>query len=437
MQVSEENRSRVVGERLALAPGILLTTPSQQALDAGLDWAARARAPIALLVLHLSHLHAPGPRPHHRRIALNLLDGAVQAHGGRVFACANGDFVLLTLPDGAARLVATLSNLFRVESPGSDRLLALWSLPTDEEAARAHLCEPALPGPAVDDPPVPLGAVAALQAVLAATPADELVRRQTAIRLTRGGMQTLYRELSVSMAALEARTGTPVPFMADPFLFRHLAAQLDRPALDSAGTALRDAGTTLHLNLTVPGILSDGFAQLTAALPRAATLGVEVQFIEALADLTGFAAACRVLRQAGCRLVVDGVDHAMLALARPAAWDPDLVKLDWSPRLPTLPNRERRLLAQAITALGPERIVLHRAATEAALAWGRAQGISRFQGRHVDAMLAAGRLSLCRHAAGCTLRQCIDRAAATGAAGRIGCHEPARLNAPVARASVA
>ncbi len=415
--------------RVTLAGGAAVSDPLQQALHLGLDWSSRSRSPVALLMLHLSHLHAPGPRPHHRRIAANLLDAAVQAHGGQVFACANGDLLLLTEPAAGARLVSTLSHLFRAEAPGADRLLALWTLPEDEPLARAYLPAPPAHGLAAEDAPVPLGAIAAVEAVLASASVEQLIRRQTAVCVTRHGLAPLYQELSVSLAALEARMGAPVPFTADPFLFRHLAARLDRRVLDAVAAGLLASGPALHLNLTVCGLLSPGFAQLAATLPPDAGLGIEVQFLEAVADLPRFTAACRRLREAGCRLVLDGLDYAVLSLACPAALAPDLVKLDWSPRMANLPGRERRLLSQAVAALGPERVVLHRAETEAALTWGRAHGIRRFQGRHVDAMLAAARLSTCRHAAGCSLRECIDRAAATGPAGRVGCRDLALLDA--------
>jgi hypothetical protein len=81
--------------------------------------------------------------------------------------------------------------------------------------------------------------------------------------------------------------------------------------------------------------------------------------------------------------------------------------------------------------------VLHRAETEPALSWGLQRGIRCFQGRHVDAMLAAERITHCAHALACTLRQCIDRAAATGSAGRIGCKNTAMLDAAHPRAAVA
>ncbi len=61
--------------------------------------------------------------------------------------------------------------------------------------------------------------------------------------------------------------------------------------------------------------------------------------------------------------------------------------------------------------------------------WGLAHGIRRFQGRHVDAMLAVGRIEACPHAAACTLRQCMDREGAATLAGRAGCRNAALLDA--------
>jgi hypothetical protein len=63
------------------------------------------------------------------------------------------------------------------------------------------------------------------------------------------------------------------------------------------------------------------------------------------------------------------------------------------------------------------------------LSWGLAHGIRRFQGRHADAMLAAGRIGACANGGGCSLRQCSERASATGAGGRAGCSNPALLDA--------
>ena len=75
--------------------------------------------------------------------------------------------------------------------------------------------------------------------------------------------------------------------------------------------------------------------------------------------------------------------------------------------------------------------MLARADTEAALRWGMANGIRRFQGRHADAMLAAARIVDCAYASGCTLPQCIARAAAADPEGRRSCRNPGLLDAGV------
>jgi len=127
------------------------------------------------------------------------------------------------------------------------------------------------------------------------------------------------------------------------------------------------------------------------------------------------------------------VSHHALMLTMPMVLEPDLVKLDWSPRLPEAGSA----VDQAVMALGGSRVVLHRAETEEALSWGMAHGIRRFQGRHVDAMLAAGRIGACAHGGGCSLRQCIERASATGPGGRAGCNNPTLLDAAAPLAALA
>ncbi len=391
-----------------------------------------------VLVLHLSQLLAPGPRPHHRRIARAILDDTAQAHGGQVFTRGDGDLVLICEPGGMPGLVETLTRLFRVDAPGVDRLLSLWALPQDAAPVRAYTEQAALPRPIAPDPAVAPAAIATLEQALHTAPLPELVRRQTAVRLLPGGSpQPLYREATLSVAVLEAHAGAPGPAQADPFLFRHLATRMDLRMLEVLSTEIAQGGVlaggpALHVNLTLAGILSPAFLGFTTAAQRAGLpVGVEVALLEACADPLGFAAARMALRAQDCAVVLDAVSHPALLVTTVEALEPDLVKLDWTPRLASLATRERRVMAVAIERIGPERIVLHRVETEEALAWGQERGIQRFQGRQVDAMLATARRGACPRAAPCTLRQCVTRAAAIGAAGRAGCENLALLDAGV------
>ena len=403
------------------------------------------------LALRLALLRPPAPRPHHARIARALLQDVAQRHDGEVFALGNRDLVLLcrAAPEALA-LPALLTRLLRPNAPDPAALVAAWRL---EDAAGAlldysvaRLADPVAPPvpPSTTATVSPL-AIDAAAAALHGAHWPDITTRQIGVLLAGGpagsatALRPLFCELSLTDATLEARADGAGAAGADPCLFAHLAQRLDAPLLAALADAFAGGGPldaadprspTLHLNLTLPTVLSPAFAALAQRCRDAGrTLGVEVTLVETSADPAGFAAARRRAGAGGWQLVLDGVSHLALLLTRPCAARADLVKLDWSPALLHLPPEEARALAAALSAIGVSRVVLRHAADEAAIRWGCAHGIRRFQGHHVDAMLAASRLLSCPAAADCTLRQCAERGAATGAAGRRFCRRPELLDA--------
>ncbi|HTW25606.1 MAG TPA: hypothetical protein VME92_00660, partial [Acetobacteraceae bacterium] len=451
---------RVNAER---SPATLAPAPERRLAEA-VERACRAPRDRMMLVLHLSRMPPPAPRPHHRRIARALLHEAAQRHDGDVFPLRNGDLVLLCRgvagPLGAGgavgtdlpQLPATLARLFRVDAPDPSQLISVWALDQARESIVAYLdariTDAPEPVPVAPEPNLAPTALAELEAVIRSTGIADLMQRQTAVLVTAGAqgrLQPLFREVTFSLALLQARLaaaglGRGIAWRdaltADPFLFRHLAGRLDAHMLDRmrqevhAGPQPPADGPALHLNLTLPAALSAAFESFAAAC-RAADVraGVEVQLLDACADPDSYARLRQRSGAAGVTLVLDGVTHLALQLTDPSRLDADLVKLEWTPALADRPGAERAAIAAALTAIGPDRIVLQRAETERALDWGLAQGIRRFQGRHVDAILGAARIVACPHARACTLRQCVERAAAISPAGRRFCLNHALLDA--------
>lgn len=442
--------------------GLMPGSAERQLRDAA-DRALRRPQGRLALVVHLSRLRPPAPRPHHGRIARAILQDTAVLHDGQVFALRNGDLVLLCRDDAQAghdaggsrtpspqALPAILVRLLRLDVANPADLVSVWPLQGAAHTLLAYAADrlaesAALPDPAID---VAAGAphlIDAMEAVLQRSEIADITQTQTAALLgsvaTRPGMalRPLFREIGFSIPALEARIDGGGRAGADAYLFRHLAARLDRRMLDVLAGALGRGGALdaghrgappLHLNLALPTLLGAPFAVFARACRAVGhRLGVEVSLVEASADPSGFVRARHEAATLGATLVLDGVSHLALLLARPWALGPDILKLDWSPRLLDLAGQERAAMAAAVRAIGPARIVLHRAEDEAAISWGRRHGIRRFQGRHVDAMLAAGRIVACPVSAACTLRQCQERAAATGEAGRRFCGNPALLDA--------
>ncbi len=462
--------------------------PTASAEDALADAVRRAgRQPHGriALVLHLSRMAPPAPRPHHRRIARAMLRETADLHEGHVFTPRNGDLVLLcrapasgtpasgvtprpgaaATPDPAT-LPETLGRLLRVDAPDPSRIVSVWRLDQDFAALAAYVgerrAETIVAPPAEAGLATPMAAVAAMATLVSVVGVNELMRRRTAVSVhgPRHGAGTaaeqvlrpIFRELAFAIPTLESRCRAVGQARADPFLFRHLARQLDRRMLEVLGRELgtggpldlaagqdraRGAARGLvnappppHLNLTVQTILSDGFGALAASCQeRGAAIGVEVALIDACADIAGYMAAARVVRGAGMTLVLDEVSDLALILARPTTLPADLLKLAWSPRLLDLGGGDAAALRDALTAFGPHRVVLCHAATEAALRSGLAWGIRKFQGQHIETILAAGRTRICPLSADCSRRQCADRGTATGRAGRSGCGNPTLLDA--------
>ncbi|MGH7083259.1 MAG: hypothetical protein ACREFV_12400, partial [Acetobacteraceae bacterium] len=449
-----------------------------------LDAAHRAlRAPESRIavVLHLARLAPPGPGPHHRRIARALLIEAAQRHDGQLFPLANGDLVLLCRPpatpagsaDDPGALPGTLRRLFAGETPEPNTIVSLWPLADQADRllsyarersdavaspsipehpsvgpARAALPPPlppsALPPPALPDP-VPLAFPPAI---------PELLQRRTAalISLTDGvrahAIEALFRDISFSAAALDAHYAPPGARPADSWLCRHLTGRFDEqllalveaalPGDGPLGMAHATPGLALHLSISPELVVRpkfDHFATLCRTI--GICIGIEVPLVAAAAAPAAFAAARAALHRSGFRIVLGGISPQALRLIRPQVLEPDLLKLDWAPKLGRLAEPDQRALATSLAAIGPERVVLQRADTEAALVWGLGQGIRRFLGAHVDAMLAAQRMLACPAASACTLHQCRERAASATAPGRRLCRNLSLLDARAPTATLA
>ncbi len=454
--------------------------------------ALRAPERRIALVLHLARLAPPGPGPHHRRIARALLIEAAQRHDGQLFPLANGDLVLLCRPatpagsaDDPGAFPGTLRRLFAGETPEPNTIVSLWPLadqsdrllsyarersealasPLDSEKpavapARATLAPSlhplalhplashplalhplALPPSALPPPPL------ANPAPLALPPAiPELLQRRTAALISRTdgvrahAIRALFRDISFTAAAIDAHYAPPGARPADSWLCRHLTHRFDEQLLALVEAALPGDGPlgmanatprlALHLSISPEIVVKprfDHFATLCRTIGIG--IGIEVPLIAAAAAPAAFAAARTALHHSGFRIVLGGISPQALRLIRPQALEPDLLKLDWTPRLARLAEPDQRALATSLAAIGPERVVLQRADTEAALVWGLRQGIRRFLGAHVDAMLAAQRMLACPAASACTLHQCTERAASAAAPGRRLCRNHSLLDA--------
>ena len=397
-------------------------------LDAA-ERAQRRSAAVHALVLRLSQLPPPGAKPYHRRVARSLLEEMALRRGGQVFALRNLDLVLLgpdveTIRPLLAQLFGGANHVVQVFPPGA-MLLAY-----AQERATENLCAPERASEMAS-----LQALDAAEALLEDTLAGDLLYTQVAAELLPGGtLRPLFRGAIPHFSTLAARLPHAGGRTNDPSPFNDLVMRLDARLLDIAcdefaqGGPLSSGrhGPALHLKLTIATVLAPSFARFTKAVRESGgRAGIELHLAEALADLGGFERASTRVRSAGFTLALDGIGIETLLFTKPGRLGADLVKLDWSPSLAAGGTDSDHALSE----IGPARVVLTHADTETALRWGYARQVRRFQGRHVDAMLAAARLGACAVASGCTLRLCAERASAASDAGRAACRNLPLLGA--------
>ncbi len=425
--------------------------PTVDALREAERRAARGGAPRSVLLLHLTRL--AGIEPYHARVARAVMADAAQRLEGEVLRLAGGDLVLVCqhVPDfargpddaGPDGLPCVLRRLFSRFLPADGHLFTLLHLPEDAAAFLALLN--AMPGraPAAQAGPGqdPLAVAGVL---LEHADIEGLLRRHLVLRLAATGsalaVRPVARMIGLHLPALHERMAAFGVHQPDPMVVRHLAGRLDLRWLALAGAG-RLAGLApppppqgaLHLRLSLQAAADAAAGAVLTRLREAVPdLLVELTVAEMVGAPDLADAARAMLTRHGIGLSVGGISAEMLTLCDPGALpmltEAALLRLDWSAGWARLAGAARARAEAAIGALRPARLVLTRADTELALAWGLKHGIGLFEGRQVGALTAAARLRACAHAAGCSLDQCMGRAATLSAGERAMCRNHALLD---------
>ncbi len=368
------------------------------AARAALDLAGLVRevvaADAARDVLHL-RLGAVGPelrQPHHLRQLRETLDAALDPSRVRVFDLPNGDLVAVARPP-APMLDSVTAALHRLLDPLPAAVLRRLRLPEDAALLLSTAAQSlGLEGAATAEPPpakggVPFGSaeLAAAERALAAADLSALTLGQAVCRLPPdgGALEPLWEDRRVDWPALIAVLLPGRDLTTAPGLMRRLARATEARLLaELARPAAQSERRPVGLAVALATLDSAAFERFAEALPagRHAELTLGLRPSDLLADTTAAARLLPSLRRRGFRLALDDAAAGFLALVPPARLGLDLVRLRWTPALPTtMPDTLQGLLAES-----PERLVLTGVDRPAAVAWGWEVGFRLFQGPLVE-----------------------------------------------------
>lgn len=288
----------------------------------------------------------------------------------------------------------TFCTWYDVEGEYDELLAAAQRIVAEEQRRKAEATPSMLPqAPPVLNPlePEQLGRV--LQA-LARADLSNVVRRQPICAVLPGAPpQPIFNELFVSIADLQRVVAPQTQLTSNRWLFQYLTETLDKrmlatlPKMDDSSVSAR-----FSLNLNVATLLSQDFLNFDATLKGNArgTLVIELQMYDVLADLGSFIFARDFARERGYRICLDGLSHLTAPLIDREKLGFDLLKIFWSVDM-TDPAMDKRLadIKELIGRAGEARVILCRCDNADAIRIGQSFGASLFQGRHVDALLAA------------------------------------------------
>ncbi|WP_176525267.1 EAL domain-containing protein [Caenispirillum bisanense] len=415
--------------------------------------------------LHLSRLLPVNRLPVRIRVVARMFKSLETGHGANVYRLSNDDLVILgrALPvNEIDTIVHRVRSLFEHDpvtyagrgwNDPNDPFVSWFDLMTDwralsdeiarlEEARLAALQRQGSGGPVSpfswsapkDAGPEPIDP-RALDRVLTAFEGFDItahMRRQPAVRITEARVAEIaFEEFFVSIGHLQRGLAPDVVLTADRWLFQDFSRALDRRMLQVLTTQpLARRPGTISLNLNLESTRDPFFERFVASLGRKQGMVVEVQVIDVFADIAGYEAARDALREAGHKVLIDGLSPVTLRLLDVRRLDPDYAKVLWNADLASEQTADKSAaFAAEVKAVGPERVVLARCDTEAAVLWGLENGIRVFQGRFIDAVLGTVTMDACKASAQCSLSQCAGRRSAVAGPGRAACPNPPGLDA--------
>jgi hypothetical protein len=221
----------------------------------------------------------------------------------------------------------------------------------------------------------------------------KFVRRQAICALVPGARpEAVYNEIYLSIADIRRATMPAVDIVGNRWLFQYFTETLDRNLLRILPEIEHQNPTPCSINVNVATLLSPIFQAFDARF-RALTqkkMVFELQTMDVYADIGGYLFARDFVRERGYRLCLDGLSPLTFPLIQRDQLGLDLEKIVWAPDIERDTTDERRqTLRRAIIEAGPSRVILCRCDDQRAIDFGHSVGITLFQGRHLDRLLAA------------------------------------------------
>ena len=370
--------------------------------------------------IHLSGLRPFNRREHHIRVAANSFETLIKNLQGQLFTLKSSDlfFIYKVEAEGDAenavqrvRFLFSDDPLLTEEDGGTTGFCTWYDVETQfdeilhnvqgmidaEQKRQAEVrtdldTRAALKARQDQGEPLTPEILARVETALTRADLSNLVRRQFICGLgPKDTPEPAFSELFISIKDLRETLLPGVNLTSNRWLFQYLTQTLDRRMLAMLGkTDNITISGDISFNLNVSTLLSPAFLSFDDNITanRRGAMVVELQKVDIFADLGAYLFAREFVQERGYRVCIDGLTRKTMAMIDRERLGADMVKLVWDPELADEGNEARDKVHSLVRRTGENRVVLCRCDDREAVEFGKSVGITMFQGRHVETLIA-------------------------------------------------
>ena len=203
--------------------------------------------------------------------------------------------------------------------------------------------------------------------------------------------EPLFSELFISIRDLRETLLPGVNLLSNRWLFQHLTETLDRRMLSMLNKTDRiTISGDISFNVNVSTLLTQEFLNFDDSIPaaRRGAMIIELQKEDIFADLGAYLFAREFVQAKGYRVCLDSLTLQTMAIIDRRRLGADLAKLIWHPEMVDGGEEVHAEVRDLVSSSGEGTIIMCRCDNREAIDFGKSVGISLFQGRYVENLIA-------------------------------------------------
>jgi len=406
---------------MATAPDNQRNMPNQENLL--LDYIQRLehlKRDRKVLHMHLSGLRPFNRREQHIRTAAGNFDSLISELHGQLFTLKNSDIIFVFkqefLPEvetivQKTRFLFSDDPLVTEEGPKTSPFATWYDADRDfdsilglvqnlaqaeqkrQSVVRARMdARAALKAKQQQGEPMTPDVLTRLETALTRADLSNLVRRQFVCNVDSKMIPTQeFSELFISIKDLRETILPGVNVTANRWLFQHLTETLDKRMLSMlTKTDSISISGEISFNINIATILSKEFQAFddNVSASRRGSMIIELQKEDIFVNLNSYLFAREFLQDKGYRVCLDGLSLEAIRMVNLPRLGVDLCKLVWHPEMVDGGAAVHTALSELVRNSGKLMIVLCRCDNRESVDFGRSVGITHFQGRFVENLIA-------------------------------------------------